>query len=161
VEFVGDNGFVVDNVYQERSGMAGRTEVYKSKLRLRWQHHIRQWLMSDKLIVDYCREHNIHAGSFYKYKDRLGEEVLAEMMAEQGNDLSGLTLSGAGPARLIKKVRSKSSGRSPFVELKVRPDEESSACIRVELPGGAKMEFPAGIGPEQVGRIICACGGNK
>ena len=141
--------------------MGSRTEVYKSKLRLRWQHHVRQWLMSDLLIVDYCRQHSLPIGSFYKYKDLMGEEVLAEMMSEQGNNLSGLKLSGTGPARLIKKVRSKTSGGSPFVELKVQPEQETSTCIRVELPGGVKMEFPPDVSPEQVGRIICACGGSK
>ena len=142
--------------------MAGRTNVYQNKMRLRWGHHIRQWLTGDIRIADYCREHKLCQRSFYKWKDILGEELLAELDDEQRRDaaIAAVHVPGRSQSKLFKKAVS-TSNKSQFVELKVQPERPASACIRVELPGGIKMEFPPDVAPEHVGSILAACSGER
>lgn len=141
--------------------MAINKTVYRNKVRLRWRHHIRQWLCSDELIIDYCREHKLGLRCFHKYKNLLGQEILAEMAAQQGQGVSDLKFSGVGQSQLAKKVRSKDHGSSPFVELKVQPERESSACICIELPDGVKIKFPPETAPDDIARILHACAGGR
>ena len=142
--------------------MAGRTKVYQGKQRLRWRHHIRRWLTSDIRIADYCREHKLCQRSFYKWKDILGEELLAELNDEQRRDtaVAAVDVPGRSQSKLFKKSVSPFN-KSPFVELKVQSTQESPACIRVELPGGIKMEFPPDVDPEHVGSVLAACSGDR
>lgn len=98
-------------------------KMKRDETRTAWAEHLKKWHQSGRPRLEYCRENGIKDHQLRYWARRLAK-------------------GGAKPRAFAKAVVETAPVMSP-----------SSGSARLVLPGGAVIEFSAGVEPSWIGRV--------
>jgi transposase-like protein len=99
-----------------------------------WEQHYRRWHGSGLSKADYCRKHQLYAGTFYNWCHQLAED-------DSGALMSGSVPANPEPLELIP-VRIKSDREALPEPIPANADRRAQICC-----GPVSVQLPADLAP--------------